>query len=60
MSFRKDFRNIFFAEKIGFKGNYLKRQEQGSGAADRRYGKNESRRCAGVERGGEMKKKRVY
>jgi hypothetical protein len=43
MSFRKDFRNIFFAEKIGFKGNYLKRQEQGSGVTDWRYGKNGSR-----------------
>jgi hypothetical protein len=43
MSFRKDFRNILFAEKIGFKGNYLKRQEQGSGVTDWRYGKNGSR-----------------
>jgi hypothetical protein len=29
MSFRKDFRIIFLAEKIGFKRNYLKRWGQG-------------------------------
>jgi hypothetical protein len=36
--------------------NYLKTQGQGSGATDWRYGKNGSRRWAGVERGGEIKK----
>jgi hypothetical protein len=39
-SFKNDFRIIFFAEKIGFKRNYIKRQGQGSGASDWRYGKN--------------------
>jgi hypothetical protein len=59
MSFRKDFRIIFFAEKIEFKRNYLKRQGQGSGATDWHYGKKGSRCWAGLKRGGEMKKKRV-
>jgi hypothetical protein len=31
MSFRKDFKIIFFEEKIGLKMNYLKRQGQSSG-----------------------------
>jgi hypothetical protein len=38
-SFKNDFRIIFFVEKIGFKRNYIKRQGQGSGASDWRYGK---------------------
>jgi hypothetical protein len=58
MGFRKDFRIIFFAEKIGFKRNYLKRRGQGSGATGWRDGKNGSWRWAGVERGGEVKKKK--
>jgi hypothetical protein len=57
MSFRKYFRIIFLAEKIGFKRNYLKRRGQGSSATGWHDGKNGSRRWAGVERGDEMKKK---
>jgi hypothetical protein len=49
MSFKKDFRIIFLEEKIEFKRNYLKRQGQGSGATDWRYGKNGSWHWASVE-----------
>jgi hypothetical protein len=59
MGFRKDFRIIFFVEKIGFKRNYLKRWGQGSSATGWHDGKNGLWRWADVERGGEMKKKRV-
>jgi hypothetical protein len=58
MSFRKHFIIIFLVDKIGFKMNYLKRRRQGSGATGWRDGKNGLRRWAGVERGGEMKKKK--
>jgi hypothetical protein len=44
MSFKKDFRIVFLADKIGFKRNYLKRQGQGSGVTGWRYEKNGSRR----------------
>jgi hypothetical protein len=59
MSFRKDFRIIFLADKIRFKSNHLKRQGQGSGATGWCYGKNGSRRWASVERGDTMKEKKV-
>jgi hypothetical protein len=56
--FRKDFRIIFLADKIGFKRNYLKRRGQGSGVTGWCDGKNGSRRWTSVEREDEMKKKK--
>jgi hypothetical protein len=52
-SFRKDFRIIFFEEKIGIKMNYLKGQGQSSGATGPAHWENGSRRWVDVE--GEMR-----
>jgi hypothetical protein len=56
--FKKDFRIIFFEEKIGFKMNYLKRQGQGSDATGPAHWENGSRHWVGAVRGNEIKNKK--